>query len=112
MRERLPKCPLCKSDFHYKHVDLAVPFRCPVCDQWLRAAHSYWYSASAILAAMIISGFICYGLGARGANLFLYAILLWLPVFFVVIGWKMHFAPPSLKPSSSPLDTKTLRLNG
>ena len=112
MRERFPKCPLCKSDFHYKHVDLALPFRCPVCNQWLRVANSYWHSVSGMLAAMIVSGLVCYGFGARGANLALYALLLWLPVFFVVVGWKMHFAPPTLKPSGSPLDTNTLGLNG
>src|SRR6266496_3873984 len=57
-------------------------------------------------------GFVCYGLGARGTNLCFYALALWLPVFFVVVGWKMHYAPQALKPSSSPLDTNTLGLNG
>jgi len=112
MRETSPKCPLCKAEFHYKHVDLAVPFRCPVCDQWLRVAHSHRYSVSGILAAMIISGFLCYGLGTRGTNLVLYSLFLWVPVFLLVVGWKMHFAPPTLEPSSSPMDTNTLGLNG
>ncbi len=56
MRESRPKCPLCRAEFHYKHVDLAVPFRCPVCGQWLCVAHSYWYSVSGMATAMVVSG--------------------------------------------------------
>ena len=106
-----PKCPLCKSEFHYKQVDLELPFRCRVCDQWLRVTHSYWYAASGILASMIISGFVCFELGARGAYLVLYAPLLSIPVFFVVVFWRMHFAPPNLEASSPPPDTSVLGLN-
>jgi len=111
MRERLPKCPLCKSEFHYRHVDLELPFRCPACDEWLRVAHSYWYAVSGVLAAMLISGFVCFELGARGASLVLYALFVSIPIFFFVVFWKMHFAPPKLEPSIPPLDTNVLGLN-
>ena len=111
MRERFPKCPLCKSEFHYKHVDLEMPFRCPVCDQWLRVAHSHWYAVSTLLATLLVSGFVCFELGARGASLFWSALFVSIPIFFFGVFWKMHFAPPKLIPSSTPLDTNVLGLN-
>jgi hypothetical protein len=107
---RSPKCPLCKAEFHYKYVDLELPFRCPVCDQWLRLTHSYWYSASGIFGSLIVSGLICYGLGVRGAYLILYSPLAAIPVLFGVIFWRMHFAPPTLQSSSAP-GTSILGLN-
>jgi hypothetical protein len=60
---------------------------------------------------MIVSGLACYGFGARGANFALYSLLLWLPVFFVAVAWRMHFAPPKLEASSPPRDTDVLGLN-
>jgi hypothetical protein len=108
---RFPKCRLCKSNFHYKHVDLEMPFRCPLCGQWLRVAHSYWYKLSGALAAMVISGLTCFKVGSRGANLVLYTLLLTIPAMFIVVFWRMHFAPPTLEPSSPPLGTDILGLN-
>src|SRR4029077_4500379 len=34
-----------------------------------------------------------------------------IPIFFFVVFWKMHFAPPKLEPSTTPLDTNVLGLN-
>ena len=107
---RFPKCPLCKSEFHYKHVDLELPFRCPVCDQWLRVTHSYWYTASGIFGSLIMSGLICYEVGARGAYLALYAPFGAVPIFFGVVFWRIHFAPPRLR-ASNPPGTSVLGLN-
>jgi uncharacterized C2H2 Zn-finger protein len=111
MKEHFPKCPLCRSEFHYKHVDLESPFRCPTCDKWIRVAHSYWYAVSGLLTAMLISGFVCFELGARGAPLILYALFVWIPIFFLVVFWKMHFSPPKLKPSSPWPEDNGLGLN-
>jgi hypothetical protein len=36
--------------------------------------------------------------GARGTDLFLLGLLLLVPVWLLVIFWKMHFAPPDLAP--------------
>jgi hypothetical protein len=110
MKERYPKCPLCNIEFHYKHVDLELPFRCPACDQWLRVAHGYWYVSSGVLAALVIAGIVCFGFGARGATLVFYAVFACAPILFVVVFWKMHFAPPHLEPSSPP-STDVLGLN-
>jgi hypothetical protein len=66
---------------------------------------------SGVLAAMLISGFVCFELGARGASLVLYALFVSIPIFFFVVFWKMHFAPPKLEPSIPPLDTNVLGLN-
>lgn len=111
MNEQLPRCPLCKSDFHYRHLDLTMPFRCPVCEKWIRVANSRWYATSGMLVAVLITGFICFEFGARGPTLFLYTLVLWFPVFFLVVFWKMHFAPPRLKPSEQPPDSSVLGLN-
>lgn len=112
MREpRFPKCPLCKSEFHYKHVDLTMPFRCPVCEEWIRVAHPNWYARKGLLVSIAIAGFACFEFGARGADLVLYTLLLTIPVAFLVVGWRMHFAPPTLAPSSPPSGTDILGIS-
>jgi hypothetical protein len=72
----------------------------PACDEWIRVAHSYWYAVSGLLTAMLICGFVCVELGAGGAPLVLYALFVWVPIFFLMVFWKMHFLPPRLKRSS------------
>lgn len=97
---RLPKCPLCGSEFKIKHVDFTLPFRCPVCDRYLRVSPSYPRFQGC--AALLISGLLCLALGARGPTLVLVALLGWIPTFFIVVFWTRHFAPPKLKPCPPP----------
>lgn len=100
LQPRLPKCPSCGSEFERKFVAIDSPFRCPICDRYLYVSHSY--SRSQTLASLVISGFVCFLFGARGANLALASILAWLPIMFVVVFWTMHFAPPKLTPCRPP----------
>lgn len=97
---RLPRCPLCESEFEIKYVEIGSPFRCPVCSEYLFVPRSY--SVFWIYAAFVISGLLCYGFGARGAHLFWCTGLTWIPVFFIVIFWSRHFAPPKPKPCPPP----------
>jgi hypothetical protein len=95
-----PRCPLCGSEFAIKYVEIGSPFRCPVCGEYLFVPRSY--SVFWIYAALFISGLLCFGFGARGANIFWYTLLIWIPVYFIAIFWSRHFAPPKLKPTSRP----------
>ncbi len=75
-----PRCPLCGSEFEIKYVDVAEPFHA--------------------CAALLIAVFLSFAFGARGPTLFLASIFGWIPVFFIVVFWTQHFAPPKLKPCS------------
>ena len=105
---RLPRCPLCGSEFERKFVVIDSPFRCPTCDRYLCVSHGY--PRLQILAAMGISALICFLFGARGATLALATILAWLPIMFLVVFWTMHFAPPKLT-SCQPPNSGTLGLS-
>lgn len=89
---RSPKCPLCGSEFNIKHVDYAMAFSCPSCERYLCVRRSY--SRLWGCAALLISFFLCFGLGARGPSLVLAALIAAIPIFFMVILWTAHFAPP------------------
>ena len=93
---RLPRCPLCGSEFERKFVVIDSPFRCPTCNRYLCVSQGY--PRLQILVSLAISGFICFFFGARGADLALVSVVTWLPVMFLVVFWTMHFAPPKLQP--------------
>jgi len=97
---RSPRCPLCGSDFNINDVDFALPFRCPSCEAYLCVPR--YYSVFLGLRALLISGILCFLLGARGATLQWTTLLGWLPVLFVSMFWTRHFAPPKLKPGDAP----------
>ena len=91
-------------------MDIELPFRCPECDKWLRLEHPRLYTQSLLVATLCISGSLCFHFGARGEKLFWGTLLCSVPVFFMLVFWTRHFAPPKLKPSSPP-DTEVLGLN-
>jgi hypothetical protein len=64
--------------------------------------HPRLYAGLGIAVALLISGFVCFEFGARGSDLVLASLLAWLPIFFLVVFWQMHFAPPKLEPCSPP----------
>lgn len=104
------KCPLCGSDVHAKDVDIELPFRCSVCDKWLRVVHSRLRASVGIVVALLISGLVCFEFGARGSYLLFASILAWLPILFLVVLWQMRFSPPKLE-SCAPPSTDVLDLN-
>lgn len=99
MGRQLPKCPLCGTEFHIKHVDFALPFRCPICDRYLCVPRLYPRLQGS--AALIISGLSCYLFGAKGPTLVLTTLFVWIPAFFLVVFWTRHFVPPRLVPCDS-----------
>jgi hypothetical protein len=96
IRKQLPKCPVCRAEFHIKHVDFTLPFHCPACDRYLCVPRSYPRLQGCV--ALLISGLLSYIFGARGPTLVLITLFAWIPAFFVVVFWTRHFAPPKLKP--------------
>ena len=99
-----PICPLCGSEFHINHVDVAEPFHCPVCDRYLCVSRLYPYFWGCV--ALLIAGLLSFAFGARGPTLLLASLCGWLPVYFLVVGWTRHFAPPKLKPCNPPDDSR------
>jgi hypothetical protein len=99
MSPRQPVCPLCGRAFEIKYVDFELPFRCPNCKHHLRVPPLY--PRAWTLVAFLASGTLWFALGARGFGLFCGALLTWIPVFFVLVLWTRHFAPPKLKPCPS-----------
>ena len=96
MAPRQPICPLCGRKFEIKYVDFELPFRCPHCKHHLRVPRIY--SSAWGLVALFTSGALWFALGAGGFWLLCGALLTWIPVFFVLLFWMRHFAPPKIKP--------------
>ena len=99
---RSPKCPLCGAKFDIKFVDRQTPFRCPACGEYLCVSHPRLYPVLSIYGALLISGLICFGLGARGEWLFWGTFLVAVPIFLLIVFWSMHFSPPKLARATSP----------
>jgi hypothetical protein len=108
MRERSPKCPLCRSEFSVNEIRFDEPFRCPVCQRFLRVPR--WYNMLAALKALCISAIIAYIFGARGSNLLLFTVVAWLPAGFLQLFWVRHFSPPPMVTSTAPTPSGTLDL--
>src|SRR6266576_178825 len=92
--------PRCRSTFDINQVDFETPFRSPVCDEYIYVPRRYLIFSAC--RSLLISGTLCFALGARGTTLVLLTLLAWLPIGFVILFWTRHFAPPKLKPCSPP----------
>jgi len=97
---RSPICPLCKSEFDINYLDFAMPFRCPECNRYLCVPRA-WSMTYAVLT-LVFAGIVCYALGFRGSTVFIAAVLVWLPVGFVLLFWTRHYEPPKLRPCLPP----------
>jgi len=95
MRSLFPICPRCGSSIEYKNVNFKHPFPCPTCQTELRIPQSY--SGILLLIEVLAAGLVSFALGFRGWKLALAAVVIWLPLAFLLFGVVRHLNPPRVE---------------
>lgn len=88
-------CPKCGTQIGWDRVSFHVQFLCPRCLSGLHLRDSYPRVLNVV--AVVVTGLVFYGLGARGDLLFWLVFLGWLPIAAVIQSINLSLFPPDVE---------------
>jgi hypothetical protein len=95
MLKPIRKCPKCDTTLRRAEIRPAGHFPCPVCQAQLEATSSYtgWIMVINTLVCVMI----CLVMGLRNLRLVLVALLVWWPLFLLLMAVGRYIVPPKVE---------------